>query len=562
MALRFPAAALLAAALVCVPSPSMTAGVQRASAVPADPDERAIHHVLNRLGFGARPGDVEKVRAMGLAAYIEQQLAPETMADVALEKRLAGFTTLSMSSRELAGQFFVPARQAIRQQQRQPQTSQSANSMTEPSAQPAPSRDVMAARRNAQRALGELTQARLLRAVFSERQLNEVIVDFWFNHFNVFAGKGAVRAYLTEYERDVIRPHVFGRFRDLLGAVAHSPAMLFYLDNWQSSAPNAPPAIPPRLADRLNDPRVPARQREQLRQRLEQMQAQRPRQSRGLNENYGRELMELHTLGVDGGYTQEDVIAVARAFTGWTIDGPRQGGGFVFRPAMHDTGEKAILGERVPAGGGEEEGERVLDLLARHPSTARHIAFKLAQRFVADEPPASLVDRAASVFLETDGDLREVVRTIVTSPEFFAPAAYRAKVKTPLDFVVSAARISNASMVSAQPLAQALRADLGMPLYGCQPPTGYSDTADAWVNTGALLNRMNLALRLVNSEARGVRVPVATIVPDASPASRERLAGHVLGGDVSEATAGAFARAETPQQLLALALGSPEFQRK
>ena len=273
----------------------------------------------------------------------------------------------------------------------------------------------------------------------SERQLSEVMDDFWFNHFNVYVQKGQVREYLTEYEHGVIRPRVLGNFRDLLGAVAHSPAMLFYLDNFQSATPNqsAKVAMTPELQRRLQDPRLTAAQRQQMLQRMQQANSQAPR---GLNENYARELMELHTLGVDGGYTQQDVQQVARALTGWTIDQPRTGGAFIFRPAMHDFGEKTILGVHFPAGHGEDEGEKVLDLLAMHPQTAHHIAYQLSQRFVADEPPASLVDRAAKTFLSTKGDIREVVRMIITSPEFFSVDAYRAKVKTPLEFVVSAVR--------------------------------------------------------------------------------------------------------------------------
>ena len=587
------AAALLSGA-------SVPAGAQRGNVVPASPDDRTIHHVLNRVGFGARPGDVDRVRQIGLAAYLNQQLHPEQVADAALEGRLAQFPTLSMSTAELAEEFFIPARMAQRQQQLQqrqappppPPGENMAGSPEAPAAQRTP--EAMIARQNQQTVMNELTQARLLRATLSERQLNEVLVDFWFNHFNVFAGKGQVREYLTEYERDVIRPHVLGSFRELLGAVAESPAMLFYLDNWQSSAPNARPQIPPQLQERLNNPRLTPQQRQQIEMRLQQTQAQRPRQSRGLNENYGRELMELHTLGVDAGYTQKDVVDVARALTGWTIDRPQQSGGFVFRTEMHDKGEKTILGEKFPAGRGQDEGERVLDLLAAHPATARHIAFKLAQRFVADEPPAPLVDRAAQVFVSTKGDLREVVRAIVTSPEFFSPAAYRAKVKTPLEFVVSAARATGASVMNPQPMAQALRAELGMPLYGCQPPTGYSTTADAWVNTGALLSRMNFALQLVNGQsgqvgqagqvgrggqgrpvgqglgqggrggqARGmIRVDVRAIAPDTSEATRERVLNTVLAGDASTGTRQTLAKAETPEQLLALTLGAPEFQRR
>jgi uncharacterized protein (DUF1800 family) len=557
---------VLAVAALWFLSPAVHAREQSSGAVPSNPDDRTIHHVLDRLGFGARPGDVARVRQMGLANYIDQQLTPERVPDAAVEASLARFSTLTLSSRDLATEFFIPAQQAQRQRKLQQAAAapEMKDSAAEPNAPPAASTAPpnAAAARQQQVVLNELIQSRLLRETMSERQLNEVLVDFWFNHFNVFVGKGVVREYLPEYERDVIRPHVLGSFRDLLGAVAHSPAMLFYLDNWQSAAPNQTAALPPQIERRLNNPRATPQQRAQMQQRLQQLQMKRPAQPRGLNENYARELMELHTLGVDGGYTQQDVIAVARALTGWTIDQPRQGGSFVFRAAMHDRGDKIILGQRFPAGHGEDEGERVLDLLASHPATAHHIAFELAQRFIADEPPPAAVDRAAAVFLSSKGDLRAVVRSIVTSPEFFAPAAYRAKVKTPLEFVVSVARASGATVMNAQPLAQALRAELGMPLYGCQPPTGYSNTADTWVNTGALLNRMNFALRLVSAGGRGIRIDTAALVPNVSEASRTQLVDSLLGGDVSAATMAALSKAETPQQLLALTLGSPEFQRR
>lgn len=394
--------------------------------------------------------------------------------------------------------------------------------------------------------VAELSQQRLLRAIYSERQLEEVLVDFWLNHFNVFVGKGQVRTYLTEYERDVIRPRVLGRFRDLLGATAASPAMLFYLDNWQSTAePDAQTT-----ADRIR-----ARRRPRRGGPITEPQNRR----RGLNENYARELMELHTLGVDGGYTQKDVQEVARAFTGWTIETPRQGGAFRFEPRIHDQGEKIVLGHRIKAGGGKKDGERVLDILAAHPSTARFIATKLARKFVADVPPPSLVDRAAARFRDTDGDIREVVRTIITSPEFFAPEAYRAKVKSPYEFVVSATRAANVDAGAALPMVQALR-ELGMPLYFCQPPTGYADRADAWVNTGALLNRMNFAVALtqgrLRGERRGGRIDASGIP------TREALFGTVLAGDVSASTRATVAKASTAAQSAALILGSPEFQRK
>ncbi len=577
------------------------------SAVPKHPDARTILHVLNRLGYGARPGDVERVRQMGLANYVDQQLTPARIPDdPALEARLAALPTLTMGTRQLVDEYFLPARQAQRAAQLASRAD--AQPATDPSmaAAPAaggaaestqPSPELRARRQRAQEVANDLMQARILRAVMSDRQLNEVLVDFWFNHFNVYAGKGQVRDYLTSYERDTIRPHVLGRFRDLLGAVAHSPAMLFYLDNWQSSAPNAGPAIPPQIAQRLADPFLPPAQRMRLQTRLEQVRRQpRTNQAHGLNENYGRELMELHTLGVDGGYTQADVISVARALTGWTIDRPQQGGGFIFKAQMHDTGEKTILGETFPAGREEDEGERVLDLLASSPATAHHIAFELAQRFVADDPPAALVDRAAKTFLDTKGDLRAVVRLIVTSPEFFAPAAYRAKVKSPLEFVVSALRATSATVADARPVVQALN-QLGMPLYGCQPPTGYTDTADAWMNTGALLGRMNFALRLATAGgrpgpggpgrgafARGrqagpigpdagrpagrgpaiapMRIDLAALVPDTSEASQDRLIKDLFAGDVSASTRQALAKATSPGELVALAIGAPEFERR
>ncbi len=532
--------------------------------VPKNPDDRTIVHVLNRIGFGPRAGDVDTVRRVGLEAYIEQQLHPHNIPDAALAARLAPFQTLTKSTQELAEEYFSPAMMLRRQQQQQ-----RGSTATDNTANPDVSRREMRTpeQQEAARAerivLAELMQQKVIRAAYSERQLEEVLVDFWFNHFNVFAGKGPTRIYLTEYERDAIRPHVLGRFRDLLGATAHSPAMLFYLDNWQSSAA-AEATTMSEMAPGRNERLRPRRRAGWF--RPDMAGASRPglpptaqrRAPRGLNENYARELMELHTLGVDGGYTQQDVQEVARAFTGWTIDRPRQGGQFRFEPRVHDAGEKVVLGHRIAAGGGEKDGERVLDILAAHPSTARFIATKLARRLVADTPPAPLVERAAARFRETKGDLREVVRTIVTSAEFFAVEAYRAKVKSPFEFVVSAVRATNAEMSSALPVVQALR-ELGMPLYGCQPPTGYADRADAWVNTGALLNRMNFAVALTEGTLRGVGRTIR--VTDPSKA-RDALIESALAGELSESTRATVAKAATAPQAVALVLGSPEFQKR
>jgi uncharacterized protein (DUF1800 family) len=508
------------------------------ASVPANPDDKTIVHVLNRLGFGARPGDVERVRRIGLATYIDQQLNPERIADTAMMPRLAGLETIGKSTRELAENYFGPAIEARRRAQ---QAQKTEGAMEAPDAQGKPrSREQMQAQQRVREVLMDLNEQKILRAAYSERQLEEVLTDFWFNHFNVFAKKGATEIYLTEYERDSIRPRVLGKFRDLLGATAKSPAMLFYLDNWQSADPDA------------NQRREQMRRRGAARGRGRMPDMQNPqapqRPKRGLNENYGRELMELHTLGVDAGYTQQDVVNVARAFTGWTIDQPRQGGAFRFEPRLHDDREKVVLGHKIKPGGGQGDGEQVLDILATHPATARFIATKLARRFVADTPPAALVDRAAARFKETDGNIREVVRTIVTSPEFFAADARRAKVKTPFEFVVSAVRATGAEAADAVALAQAVRT-LGMPLYMCQPPTGYADRAEAWVNTGALLNRMNFAVQLVSGKLRGVQPGTAS-------------AADALAQEMSATTAATIAKAAEPRQRTALTLGSPEFQRR
>jgi uncharacterized protein (DUF1800 family) len=554
------------------------------SAVPAKPDTRTIVHVLNRLGFGPAPGDIEEVRALGLDKYIEQQLNPERIADAALAERLASYQTLDKSTRELSEKYFVPALEARREAQRA-QAAQDPTKTDSTPPDPAARRAMMTPEQNEavrmeREVLTELMQAKIVRAAYSERQLQEVLVDFWFNHFNVFVGKGQVRTYLSEYERTAIRPHVLGKFRDLLQATAESPAMLFYLDNWQSTAPEGVmttaqnqresmpqlprrrPAMPgtvrPGATARPGQVARPPRTAADLPQNA-------PRRPRGINENYARELMELHTLGVDGGYTQKDVQEVARAFTGWTIATPRVGGSFRFEPRMHDDGDKIVLGHTIKSGGGKKDGDQILDLLAKHPATARFIATKLARRFVADEPPKALVDRAAATFRETDGDIRQVVRTIVTSPEFFAADAYRAKVKTPFEFIVSAVRATGTETHNAQALVGAVR-NLGMPLYGCQPPTGYSDKAEAWVNSGALLNRMNFALSLANGSVRGrggesVRPLQGRAVTPITVTS-DALIASALAGELSESTAGTIAKASSAPQALALVLGSPEFQRR
>ena len=514
-------------------------------------------HVLNRITFGVRARDLERIRQSGIEAFIDAQLRPERLSDSELEQRLARFETLRLASSELAERYEIPAGQARRQrQQQQQQDSQPAAGAP---AAGSVARVADPERLRANLPLFEMWEQKILRAVYSERQLQEVLTDFWFNHFNVDARKGPTRYMLTEYERDAIRPHVLGRFRDLLGATAKSPAMLFYLDNWMSSDPAGPnvqrarPANGRPLgngrANRLGSGNAGAGGPTANGGVIGAPPGTGRARPTGLNENYGRELLELHTLGVDGGYTQQDVTEAARAFTGWTIDRPRLGGGFRFAPALHDDGRKVVLGHVIAAGGGPRDGETVLDIVSRHPSTARFISTKLARRFVHDSPPASLVDRMVETFRKTDGDLRAVMTTLLKSPEFMSPEFERAKVKTPFDFVVSALRGTDAEIRNARPLARAIQ-ELGMPLYQCQPPTGYKDVADAWVNTGALVSRMNLALQLASNQMPGVRIV------------RPPGADAVVANGLSDATRSTIARAQSDEQALALALGSPEFQRR
>jgi uncharacterized protein (DUF1800 family) len=514
-----------------------------ASAATLTKDNRAIVHVLSRTGFGPRTGDVERVRAMGLQRYIDDQLHPERILDVAMAPRLAGLTTVGMSSKQIAEQFELPQLEARRRRKLEGKDDPVPGDGKPPDAMQQRAMSVMV----------ELSQQKLLRAAYSDRQLQEVLTDFWFNHFNVDARKGRDRFLLTEYEREAIRPRVLGTFRDLLGATAKSPAMLFYLDNWMSSDPTSDVGRP--FQGRRGGPERPAQQPQRA-------QAQGKRAPKGLNENYGRELMELHTLGVDGGYTQKDVTEVARALTGWTLDNPRQGGGFRFDARLHDTGQKVVLGHVIKAGGGESDGEQVLDILATHPSTATFIATKLARHFVSDTPPPALVQRVAARFRDTGGDLREVMRTILTSPEFLSPEAYRAKVKTPFEFVVSALRATGADVQDARPLVRELQ-QLGMPLYQCQPPTGYKDTADAWVNTGALVSRMNLAVRLAAGQLRGTSVNCGLRSGDCGVGTDSTVVvARLLNGEASESTRATIAKATDGPTMVALALGAPEFQRR
>ena len=436
-------------------------------------DRAAVEHALNRLSFGPTPGQVDEVQRLGLSRWIDQQLNPSAIDDSAVQSRLTPLPDRPADANRLA------ARNLSEQERMDVQRR---------------------ARQYSRQSVQALAAQKITRAVYSDRQLEEVLVDFWFNHFNVFAGKGRTALYIPDYELEAIRPHIWGSFRELLGETAKSPAMLFYLDNWLSADPKA--------AEQLQQVNNRRRARfggaGNVGNNMPPQQQQGPRRN-GLNENYARELMELHTLGVDGGYTQQDIIEVARAFTGWTLADPQQGA-FRFAPQLHDRGEKKVLGHTIRAGGGMEDGQRVLDIVAEHPSTATHIATKLVRRFVSDEPPPALVNKVAETFTKTKGNLREVVRTLVTAPEFYAAEYRGVKVKTPLEFVVSGVRMTGREVREPRQLLQALQ-QLGMGPYQCQPPTGYDDTAETWVSAGALVTRMNIAQQLTPQRAAQIGGP-------------------------------------------------------
>jgi uncharacterized protein (DUF1800 family) len=707
--------------LLSISAVLLVAGDKKSKAKAAEPafaqmdDDKRIVHALNRLTFGVRPGDVERVRALGLDNWLDQQLHPDKIDDSSVEARLAPFRTLRMSTREMVENFpppqvvkaiengrrslpSDPAKRAIYEarlaqlQQRQDNKANKAgdnanaasnsgadkaleadmkvqpanddDSMLSPEErqkrqkqreadmyadlgakpdQPVPNQtqnqqgtkrreDAMFADLASDQLLqqppeqrykailsmspqermdlirnyrgdramrltdgmkpaqvetimaiinpqvvvgGELSSAKLLRAIYSERQLDEVMTDFWYNHFNVFIGKGPDRYMITAYERDVIRPHALGKFKDLLVATAKSPAMLFYLDNWQSVGPNSD------LAKYGPQGRRPQYRRAPF--GVYRMPPPRPQQNNrpGLNENYAREIMELHTLGVDGGYTQKDVTELAKVLTGWSIDQPQRGGTFHYNDRAHEPGKKYVLGHKI-GDHGENEGMEMLDILAHHPSTARFISKKLAMRFVSDNPPQGLIDRMADTFMKKDGDIREVLRTMFKAPEFWAADAYRAKMKTPFEFVVSSARASGLEVQNAFPLVQFLNR-MGMPPYGMQPPTGYSMKAETWVNSAALLSRMNFALQLGTGRLPGTTLDQQTLLRGAQPQDADSalavLENNILSGDVSPQTHAVIEKQLSDPQvaqrrlddpgrspnfgaIAGLIMGSPEFQRR
>jgi len=596
------------------------------------PDNRAqVVHVLNRITFGPRPGDVEMVEKVGVHNYIEQQLHPESIDDSSLEQEISKFALLQMTPQQLADVYATDYGKEAKQEKKEKKAAKAnlanngpvANSTPamQPAAAPSPAvqdnvemepqpgaapvpadqkaRPAGAAGKTARddvwhtdAAIGQLEQAKLVRAIDSQRQLQEVLADFWNNHFNIDVKKKTCRVTKITDDRDAIRAHLWGKFRDLLEASAKSPAMLFYLDNATNTAgpsvssPAQP--SPPMMAQATTPPKIKAKKQG------------------GINENYAREIMELHTLGVDGGYTQQDVQEVARCFTGWGVD--RQTGEFAFHAALHDNGAKIVLGHKIPAGGGMQDGETVLDILCASPACAHHISLELCQRFVADDPPATLVDRIAAVFTRTSGDLRQVTEAILTSPEFLAPASYGNKIKSPFEFTVSAVRATRSSIIAQQPppldkivpttegramlgkkeavidrLSQSPRQslnwhifELGEPLFACTPPTGYKEVSSTWVSPGALIERLNFAMALTDQKLSDVRFDPKNILSGTDLDKPEDILNQcvavLLQNNISDSTRKvlektaipdpAASQTVNPSKLIALIIGSPEFQRK
>jgi uncharacterized protein (DUF1800 family) len=566
------------------------------NAKPLTEDQKIIH-VLNRLGFGARPGDLEKVKALGLQKYIDQQLDPTPISDSIAEAKVKNLEVFNLSTAEVFAKYPNPGallRQLEGGRQAQANTQNRKNQNT---AMPVPQADeaqmTVDERRERQQKLQELYRKynlrpanqmlpqivsnRVLRAVYSEKQLQEVMVDFWQNHFNVFSGKAAVRWYIPSYERDVLRKNALGNFKDLVVGTAQHPAMLFFLDNFESVAPNAPAqGSNSRLEEAIRSGNLTPQMRErikrnrgitdeQLDQRIKRGQQTQNRPRKGLNENYARELMELHTLGVDGGYTQKDIVEVARAFTGWTIADPRgyrraaagmikgeedlrlariqrragvpddiDSGEFYFNERQHDREVKTILGQKVVEGG-VKDGLKVIDILVKHPSTAKFIARKLAAKFVNDKPSEALVARVADAFSKSSGDIKTTLRALFTDKEFFAPENYRAKIKTPFELAVSSIRAVGGETNAGPPM-MAMLNKLGEVPYGYQAPTGYPDTAEDWVNTGALLERLNYAIAVASNRIPGTRVNLNTFEGKDRSAILDKAISEILKGEISAAT--------------------------
>ena len=592
----------------CFALPLLFTGFASAQDAAQDTNRTEIIHVLNRITFGPSPGDVEMVEKMGgVHAYIEQQLHPENIDDSAVEEQVTGFDLLQMSSSQLVDMYKSERKKDLEKQKALAAAAQN-NTGNQDIMPPTPAPNAAGTitpqaamdQIRSVAAVGQLQQAKLLREIESKRQLQEVLVDFWGNHFNIDVKKNVDRVLKVADDRDVIRPHIWGSFRDLLEASAKSPAMLVYLDNALSTVPHTVTDREVMRTARLRETMI-ANGNGALAPQIPQAGEVKG----GINENYGREIMELHTLGVDGGYTQQDVQEVARCFTGWSVD--KDTGEFQFRPRAHDNGQKIVLGHVIPAGGGVQDGETVLDILASSPATAHHIAFEMCERFVSDDPPSALVDRIAGVFTSTNGNLRAVTEAILTSPEFLSPSDYDSKIKSPLEFAVSAVRATGSSLTpqTAQPygklvsliegagtLGRAKAIDrlnhrprqslnyhileLGEPIFACTPPTGYSEVSRTWVSPGALIERLNFALALTEQKVSDVNFKPESLFDGIDLDRPDDVLNHavtvLLQDRASTATKQVLRQTVVPQpgdnqtvnpaKLIALIIGSPEFQRK
>jgi uncharacterized protein (DUF1800 family) len=562
--------------------------------------DQAIMHAMNRLGYGPRPGDMERIRKMGLEKWVHQQLHPDSIDDSALDQRLQRYPTLNLPAKKLI-QDYPPAGQVIKQKgiSKEQYEEQMKEKRREAESQVIvtghenldKAQQQLAKLQGPGRIVAELSMAKVDRAIYSNRQLQAVMEDFWFNHFNVFAQKAEDKWLLPSYVRDTVRPHTLGKFEDLLLATAKSPAMLIYLDNFDSADPAAVRRMDAEKAMR----------RARYGGAFAGGEAPTPgtfpgpvtsapgaagttaakKQERGLNENYGREVMELHTVGVEGGYTQQDVIQMAECLTGWTVRTPRKDPEFFFDDRIHAQGKKVVMG-RTFSYGGEKDGEEALKMLANHPNTATFISMELARHFVSDDPPPALVHRMAEEFSATQGDIRSVLRIMIYSPEFWSKETYRAKVKTPYELVASTARALDAEVTVTLPTAQWV-ARMGEPLFLCQTPDGYSDKAETWVNTGALLNRLNFALSFATDKVAGATVDLKSVLGAEATkdpnATLTQAIDDFLGNQIGEQTRTTLtARLNDPQILQAslddpvkqvnegliagLVLGAPEFQRR
>lgn len=587
--------------LAAMSAPVLAFGPDAKTRAKSLTENQKISHVLNRLGFGARPGDVERVKAVGLQKYIEQQLNAPAADNAEVAARLKNLEVLRMETDEIFARY-PNGGALLRQLEGRGRMNQAATANdNQATANAEPNADERRERQQKIREYQEkydlrppaqitqqMQQSRIIRAVYSDNQLHEAMTDFWLNHFNVYAGKAAVRWFIPSYERDAIRRNALGNFKDLVKATAQHPAMLFYLDNFQSVSPSAQTGSNNRRARRLQrameSGEIPPRMREnlknrgltdeQIEQRIKQAQkatvnSQTPnnqnRRQRGINENYARELMELHTLGVDGGYTQKDIVEVARAFTGWTIADPRgyrsaaandikgvenrrlnrlqrqmgapeniESGEFYFNENWHEKGEKLVLGQKINEGG-MKDGLKVIDVLAAHPSTAKFIARKLAVKFVSDNPSEALVGRIAQTFQKSGGDIKTTLRALFNDKEFFAPENYRAKIKTPFELLASSLRALDADVKPNAALVSLL-GKMGEPLYGYIAPTGYPDTAEDWVNTGALLERMNFAVALASNRIPQTKVNLTRFEAKSKPEILSKAAFEILSGEIAPPT--------------------------